>query len=170
MKPEVITVAVSRADGGVSVMRVVTYEPSTGLRYDPTPAYVDSLIAKLVASGSWVGPYAPTGWRFVANDYVDEGTDRTFRGAWKDAGRGKPDVDMPKAREIHRNSLRDMRAPILEKLDTDYLRADEAGDQQAKKQVAAKKQALRDITADPRIEAAQTPEELKAVLPDALRG
>jgi len=30
-------------------------------------------------------------------------------------------------------------------------------------------QALRDVTADPRIEAAQTPEELKSLIPEALK-
>lgn len=184
-KPDVVTVAVSRVDGGVTVLRVITreYQPPTpeerekGLvrvqtwEIKPTPEYVSGLIARYVNDGHWVGPLAPTGWDFVPNDYVDERTDRYFRGAWKHApGRGKPDVDMPKAREIHRTRLRRMRAPLLEQLDNEYLRADEHGDQPAKRDISFKKQALRDVTADPRIEAAQTPDELKAVIPEALRG
>jgi hypothetical protein len=55
-------------------------------------------------------------------------------------------------------------------LDTAYMRADEVGDQQEKRRIATQKQALRDVTADPRIDAAATPEELKAVIPDALAG
>lgn len=35
--------------------------------------------------------------------------------------------------------------------------------------IAAKKQALRDVTADPAIEAALTPEALKAAWPEALK-
>lgn len=92
--------------------------------------------------------------------------DRTFRNAWHDNNGIK--VDMPKAREIHKEKLRALRAPKLAALDVEYQRADEAGDTKAKSAVAAKKQALRDVTADPRIAAAKTPDELKAVIPDAL--
>jgi hypothetical protein len=176
-KPDVVTVAVRQAGGGLTVLRVIVaeYEPDGegGRRKrweaDPTPDYIDALIAKY----DWQGDQRAVSWRLVANDFVPEDTpksERYFRNAWKDDGGSKPGVDMPKAREIHRVHLRRLRAPLLEALDNEYLRADEAGDQQTKKQVAAKKQELRDITADPRIEAAQTPEELKAVLPDALRG
>lgn len=94
--------------------------------------------------------------------------DRYFRGAWIDAG--KIDVDMPKAREIHKDRLRRERAPLLDALDTEYMRADELGDIELKAEIAAKKQALRDITDDPAIESAKTPEELKAVRPPALDG
>lgn len=93
-------------------------------------------------------------------------TDRTFRAAWEDTG--KIDVNMPKARDIHRDRLRAIRAPLLADLDTQYMRADETGDAILKAEIAAKKQALRDITDDPAIEAAKTPEELKAVRPAIL--
>ena len=95
--------------------------------------------------------------------------ERRFRAAWRDGGQSVA-VDMPAAREIHRDYLRALRAPILAKLDTEYMRADEAGDVAAKARIAAQKQALRDVTADPAIEAAKTPEALAAVLPAALRG
>jgi len=94
-------------------------------------------------------------------------TDRTFRNAWQDTG--VIGVNMPKAREIHKNNLRQIRAPLLAALDIAYQRADEAGDAALKVEIAAKKQALRDVTADPRIITAQTPEELKAVIPDVLK-
>ncbi len=91
--------------------------------------------------------------------------DRTFRNAWKN----DLTVDMPKARDIHRARLRIMRIPRLAALDVDYQKADEAGDLTLKREIAAKRQALRDVTAAPEIEAAQTPEELKAAIPDILR-
>ena len=91
--------------------------------------------------------------------------DRRFRGAWRD-GKGSVAVDMPAAREIHRDFLRAARAPLLAKLDIEYQRADEAGDRAAKTRIAAAKQALRDVTAAPEIDAATTPEEL--VVPDIL--
>lgn len=91
-------------------------------------------------------------------------TDRTFRNAWKQDGR-KIIHDMDKCREIHRDRLRAARAPMLAALDVEYQRADEASDGQKKKDVAARKQALRDVTSHPDIDAAQTVDDLKAVWP-----
>ena len=103
--------------------------------------------------------------RFV--DAVDIPPDRTFRNALEDTG--KVEVNMPKAQEIHKESLRQMRFPLLAALDIEYQRADEKGDAVLKAQIAAKKQALRDATEHPTITAAKTPEELKAAIPDALK-
>ncbi len=91
--------------------------------------------------------------------------DRTFRNALKN------DLthDMGKAREIWRDKIRQARARILQALDIEYQRADEVGDTDRKRAIVATKQALRDATDDPRIEAAQTPEELKAVWPEVLQ-
>jgi hypothetical protein len=77
-------------------------------------------------------------------------------------------VDMTKAREIKRDMIRAERKPLLEKLDVDYMRAQEAGDTALQQEIAAKKQALRDATVDPVIDAATTPDELKAATPAAL--
>ena len=86
-------------------------------------------------------------------------SDRTFRNAWK-AGSGCVDHDMGKCRELHRDRLRVARAPKLAALDIQQLRGID---------VEAQKQELRDVTSDPRIESAKTPEELKAVWPDCLK-
>lgn len=94
-------------------------------------------------------------------------TDRTFRDAWRD--QGGIVVDMPAAREIHKERLREVRAPLLEALDIEYTRADEQKNDAKKAEIAAKRQALRDVTSDPAIEVATTPEALKAVLPDVLK-
>lgn len=95
--------------------------------------------------------------------------DRTFRDAWAYRP-GGCQVDMAKAREIHRGRLRELRAPKLAALDVDYLRALERGAPSAEiAAIAAKKQALRDAPADPAIEAAATPEALRAVMPRALQ-
>jgi len=77
-------------------------------------------------------------------------------------------TDMTKAREIKRNQLRAERKPLLEQLDVQFMRAQEQGDQTKADEIAAKKQALRDVTADPALDAATTPDELKAVRPDVL--
>ena len=94
-------------------------------------------------------------------------TDRGFRNAWEDTG--KIGVNMPKAREIHKDHLRQKRAPLLTALDVEYQRTDEQGDMALKAKIVAKKQALRDVTKHPAIAAAKTPDELKAAIPDALK-
>ena len=99
-------------------------------------------------------------WRILKRDEIP--VDRSFRGAWRD-GKVSVDVDMPTAREIHRDHLRTLRAPLLAQLDTEYMRADEAGDKAEKARIVVQKQALRDATANPAIDAARTPEELKAI-------
>lgn len=88
--------------------------------------------------------------------------DRYFRNAWK-CDQGRLDVDMPKARELHRNALRLQRARRFAELDAEYFKAQERSDLVALHEIASHKQALRDAPQDPRLEAAQTPDELKAV-------
>lgn len=92
-------------------------------------------------------------------------TDRTFRGAWQFSGNAV-DIDMAAARDIHRENLRQARKPLLDALDVDYMKALEQGGDTAA--IAAQKQVLRDVTADPRIDAAATPDELKALTLDVL--
>ena len=87
-------------------------------------------------------------------------TDRTFRGAWQYNGNAV-EIDMSKARDIHKDNLRAERAPRLEALDVDYMKALEAGS--GADAIAAKKKTLRDVTADSKIAAAKTPDELKAL-------
>lgn len=74
-------------------------------------------------------------------------------------------VDMGIARDIWRNKIRAERAKRFQELDVAYQRADEEGNAAKKADIAEKKQALRDAPADPAIEAAATPEELKAIWP-----
>jgi hypothetical protein len=93
--------------------------------------------------------------------------DRTFRGAWQFNG-AAVEVDMVKARDIHRDALRAERNPRFDALDAEWFRAAETADTDAQASVAAQKQALRDVTADARIDAAKTPDELKALTLDAL--
>lgn len=90
--------------------------------------------------------------------------DRTFRNAWK-AGYGAVLHDMEKCREIHRDRIREARQPVLESLDVAYMRAIECADVALQEQIISQKQALRDAPADPAIDAAKTPEELKNIWP-----
>ncbi len=72
-------------------------------------------------------------------------------------------IDMPKARELHRNRIRAARLPLMEALDVEQKRALVARDDAKVAEIEAKLQTLRDAPADPAIEAAATVDELKAV-------
>jgi hypothetical protein len=91
--------------------------------------------------------------------------DRTFRDAWTLAANGI-EHDMEKCRAIHRDRLRARRAPLLQKLDVDYMRALEKG--QSTSAIVAKKQALRDAPAFAAIDSARTVDELVAAVPPCL--
>lgn len=69
-------------------------------------------------------------------------------------------INMAKAKEIHKNHVRETRKPLLEALDTEFQRALETSADTAA--IVAKKQALRDAPANAAIDAAKTPDELKA--------
>jgi hypothetical protein len=140
-------IAISRVDGGVSLLRTIGENVS-----------IEEEI------GKWQGAHPGAYLAHTEAKESDVPSDRTFRNAWK----GDLSVDMGKARDIWKDKMRAVRAPKLAALDTEYMRADETGDAQAKSAVAAQKQELRDVTADPGIEAAQTPQDLKAVWPECL--
>jgi flagellar basal body rod protein FlgB len=69
-------------------------------------------------------------------------------------------VDMAKAREIHKTNIREAREPLLQALDVEFQKALEASSSTT--DIVAKKVALRDAPADSAIDAATTPDELKA--------
>jgi len=88
---------------------------------------------------------------------------RYFRNAWKITSK-KVAVDMTKAKEIKKNYLRAERAPLLEKLDTDFMIAIEDDDTTAQASIKDKKQQLRDVTTETGLNAS-TPEALEAFRP-----
>ena len=69
-------------------------------------------------------------------------------------------IDMAKAKEIHKNNIREARTPKLQELDIEFQRALEAG--ASTTDIVAKKQALRDAPADSGIAAASDSAALKA--------
>lgn len=93
-----------------------------------------------------------------------------FRRAWKFSAPGVVETHMPTAREIHRDKIRAARAAELARLDAEYAKADEAGNQPLKAQIAQQRQVLRDLPQDPAIESAATPDDLKALWPTAQLG
>ena len=77
-------------------------------------------------------------------------------------------INIDKAREIHKNLLRKARQPLLERLDIDYIRAQEQGIDTT--DIVSKKQQLRDITNHPDLLSASTVDDLKSFWPDILNG
>jgi hypothetical protein len=87
-------------------------------------------------------------------------SDRAFRGAWSLSG-SVISEDLDKAKEIFADKVREARKPLLEALDTDYMKALETSADTT--QIVADKQALRDApTAG---DSATTIAELKAAWP-----
>tara|TARA_R100001198_G_C5032245_1_gene97287 strand:+ start:172 stop:444 length:273 start_codon:yes stop_codon:yes gene_type:complete len=70
-------------------------------------------------------------------------------------------TDMAKAKELHRDKIREERQPLLNALDIEFQKALETDDATKKAEVIAKKQALRDAPADSAIDAATDEASLK---------
>ena len=86
-------------------------------------------------------------------------TDRTFRNAWKQNSK-TIETDMAKAREIHKNNIRNARTLKLAELDIEFQKALETSSSTT--DIVSKKQALRDAPADSGIASADTEAKLKA--------
>lgn len=143
-------IAILRTDGGVSIMEL-THE----VQFDSVPEKFQAAVIEAEIAATEI-PYLS----YAIIDSVPQ--DRTFRNAWAFDGSAVA-VDMDKAREIQRDLMRKARAPLLADLDTQFMKALETGADTSA--IVAAKQELRDVTKAPEIEAAQTPEELKAVWP-----
>lgn len=100
---------------------------------------------------------------YNAADYTIP-AERTFRDGWEaNADTGVISVNMDAAKDIWRDKIRQAREPELAKLDTAFMKAQETGADTTA--IVAQKQALRDAPAHADIDAATTPDELKAVQP-----
>jgi len=72
-------------------------------------------------------------------------------------------VNIAKAKELQKERFRQVRKPLLDALDIEYQRADEAGDASKKTEIATKKQALRDVTNNTTLNDATSEAEVRAV-------
>ena len=72
--------------------------------------------------------------------------DRYFRNAWEYDGPKGVKVNIKKAKEVQRNKWREMRKSKLAELDVELMQALEVASTAKRKEVADKKQALRDVT------------------------
>lgn len=87
----------------------------------------------------------PAGARYVITDNDKLPKSREFREAWAlGADSAFVTVDIPKAKELTKDRLRIERAPLLEALDVQYVRALEEGRDTSA--IVAEKNRLRDIT------------------------
>jgi hypothetical protein len=73
-------------------------------------------------------------------------------------------IDITKAKEVWKDKIRVARKPVLEKLDVDYMKANEAGTDTTT--IVADKQTLRDLPTQ--VDTATTTDEIKAVWNDML--
>lgn len=102
-------------------------------------------------------------WRYITKELLP--TSMYFRQAWTDDNDTDTiDVDITKAKAIKLNIFREIRIPLLETLDVDYLRALEQGEDTSA--ITAAKQALRDVTT---IELPDNIDELEVFMPDILK-
>jgi hypothetical protein len=85
--------------------------------------------------------------------------DNDFYNAWEIVSE-KLQINLDKAKEIHRDKIRAARTPLLSKLDVQFQRALETSADT--KDIVAQKQALRDATEDSKIAAATTTDAIKA--------
>ena len=73
-------------------------------------------------------------------------------------------IDIPKAKDVWKDKIRQKRKPALEKLDVDFMRATEQGNDTTT--IVADKQTLRDLPIQ--VDTANTVDEIKNVLNDML--
>jgi hypothetical protein len=138
-----------------------------------TDAYIDYFIARNEQQwkhrrDSRGGLAADTGvtvvsWRRVTQAEWDVlSVDRQYRNALRDRG-SKIEHDMPAARECHRKMLRAQRAHAMPELDAQWMKHTGRGDKKSADAIEVRRQKWRDAPADPRIDAAKTVDELKAI-------
>lgn len=138
------TLALRSSDGRVSIMVVADGE-----------GYQEKAIASFSVSN-----FVPVSVTEI--DPSDVPTDRSYRGAWtfSDDGFGH---DMDRARELHKDKLRNARAPLLAALDLEVSKALSQGRNGDVMRHEAERQRLRDVTTHPDISKAKTIDDLKKI-------
>lgn len=158
-----MAIVIKKIDGSVSVMTLLDDAAEASAL---APEHLDTIVQAEIAQWPDDLRESVVSWRVMPDDAIP--TDRTFRAAWSDTTPSASiDIDMDRCREVWKGRLRRARAPKLAELDVAVMRAIESGGDTS--DLARKKQALRDVTKHPDIEAAKTPEELKAVWPEELK-
>lgn len=110
---------------------------------------------------------AMVGWRRLTqaeHDMFEQ--DRHYRDALEDTG-GKIQHNMTKAAELHRARIRHDNGDKFLTMDREWVDAMARGDKLAADAVEAQRKAMRDSVNDPRINAARSIDDLKAIAPRA---
>ena len=127
----------------------------------------DELLAFVLNRDLLIHPNYRPGIPYELVDEEDWPTDHTFVDAWQCTA-GKITTNMPKARLIHMDRIRQVRDLELRSRDVPFMKALEAGDTVEQNRIAAEKQALRDIPQTLSLSGARTPTQLKALWPPDL--
>ena len=149
-------------EGNLEIL-IPAYNDGARSADDTDDDLLERLIARKQADG---GIPSVASYRII--DHSEVPSDRIFRDSWEDTGTGPVQVNLPKARGIHMDRIRQVRNAELVKKDVDFMRAIEAGDTSAQSTIAAEKQTLRDIPQTYNLSCFKTPEELKAAWPKEL--
>jgi len=128
-------------------------------------------VAILCPSSSWDGTLEELAakdvpenaeWYIVDSEEIPK--DTIFRKAWYFTN-NSINIDLLKVKEIWLKKYRTVRGPLLAALDIEFMKAVELGDTSLQSEIAAEKQALRDVTM---IELPNTLEGIKSTWPEIL--
>lgn len=152
----------SRPRGGWTLVDGATW------KREGSDANIEYELARINQNWVRTGDATMVGWRILSPaEHEMFNQNRQHRNALEDVG-GKIQYNMVKARELHREFLRHYNGDKLIGLDREWVNASAAKDTLAVTAVEAKRAALAASVTDPRIEAAQTIEELLLVAPAAV--
>lgn len=149
----------TNADGGVSI---VVPNPHAQRDGESDADFLARLAAREIANGA-----AASAADFAVVEGDPRPSSRAFRNAWKWDGAAIK-VNMPAARGIHMDRIREIRNARLDALDKDWSRAKGQKKEAEADAVEAKRQKLRDIPQTLDLTTAATPEALGALWPAEL--
>lgn len=174
-----IYILVSRTDGSVAHVAFQTEGrfPSRPLggwtkaegdqlwRRVPTDANIEFELSRVSRTWARLGDPTLVSWRQISPaEHAMFNQNRQHRDALEDVN-GKLQHNMVKARELHRALIRHVNGSQFLTLDREWVSAFARNDLLAAAAVEAKRQAMRNVVNDPRIEAAKNIEELLVVVP-----
>ena len=112
-----------------------------------------------------LNPVMPDGKHLVPGP-DDHPAEHAFPGAWRHLGGGNIGIDMPAARAVKLDRIREERNGRFPSLDAEWMKATGQGDSAAATAIEAKRQHLRELPRTVDLEAIATPEALAGFQPD----
>jgi hypothetical protein len=174
-----VYVAVTLSNGSLTVLQFYTQTSSPTLppgavwlangdwTREPTPENIQAELRRAFPPFDTFGRPnpQPVSWHVVPLEALP--ADRTYRNAWRSDGTHVYH-DMPHARTLHLDLVRQARLEKLGELDRAWMRATGQGDVEAAAAVEAERQVLRDLPVTLAVDTANTIEELSALWPKEL--